>query len=59
MGNAELKQVGAILDELFQFDGQIEELCTESEMQGEFPMSATDMIATLRAFVEHTKSLKP
>ncbi len=48
----ELNKVANILDELFQFDGQIEELCSMSEMEGQFGMEATEMIETLQSFIE-------
>lgn len=40
-----------ILDELFNFDGQLEELCTMSEIEGEFGMDSDEMIETLKTFV--------
>lgn len=45
------RDVALILQELFNFDGQIEELCTMSEMEGEFGMSADEMLTTLRTFM--------
>lgn len=47
----------AVLEELFNFDGQIEELCAMSEMEGEFGMSANQMIAALRNFLQTMKSI--
>lgn len=40
-----------ILDELFNFDGQLEELCAMSEIEGEFGMDSDEMIETLKTFV--------
>lgn len=45
------RKVALILQELFNFDGQIEELCTMSEMEGQFGMSADEMLSALRTFV--------
>ena len=45
------RKTALILQELFNFDGQIEELCTMSEMEGEFGMSAEEMLNTLRTFI--------
>lgn len=57
MGHGEvIRKTGEILKELFNFDGQVEELCTMSEMEGEFGMSADDMIATLQAFIAYATS---
>ena len=54
MGRDELiRKAGEILQELFDFDGQVEELCTMSEMEGEFGMTADDMINTLKAFIAY------
>ncbi|MCM1324771.1 MAG: hypothetical protein NC218_11685 [Acetobacter sp.] len=47
----------AVLEELFNFDGQLEELCCMSEMEGEFGLSADEMIAALRSFIQTAKSL--
>ncbi len=46
------KKVAAILNELFQFNDQIEELCIMSEAEGEFGMPANEMIFTLRDFIQ-------
>lgn len=52
MGTKELNEkTAAILAELFNFDGQIEELCSMSEMEGQFGMSAEKMLSTLRSFI--------
>lgn len=57
MGHGEvIRKTGEILKELFNFDGQVEELCTMSEMEGEFGMSADSMIATLKAFIAYATS---
>lgn len=40
-----------ILNELFNFDGQLEELCAMSEIEGEFGMDSDEMIETLKTFV--------
>lgn len=40
-----------ILNELFNFDGQLEELCAMSEIEGEFGMDSDEMIKTLKTFV--------
>lgn len=54
MGHGEvIRKTGEILQELFNFDGQVEELCTMSEMEGQFGMTADDMIATLKAFIAY------
>lgn len=45
------RKVADILAELFNFDGQLEELCSMSEMEGEFGMPANDMIDVLKAFI--------
>lgn len=45
------EKVAAILAELFNFDGQLEELCAMSEMEGQFGMSADDMISVLKSFI--------
>lgn len=42
--------VADILRELFNFDGQIEELCAMSEMEGQFGMSAEQMLDILHEF---------
>lgn len=49
--NTLLVKTALILDELFNFDGQLEELCTMSEIEGEFGMDASEMIETLKTFV--------
>lgn len=52
MGTGELNRtVAAILAELFNFDGQIEELCAMSEVEGEFGMDSDKMVKTLQAFI--------
>lgn len=57
MGHGEvIRKTGEILKELFNFDGQVEELCTMSEMEGEFGMPADDMVATLKAFIAYATS---
>lgn len=54
MGRDELiRKTGEILKELFNFDGQISELCVMSEMEGEFGMASDEMLATLQAFVAY------
>lgn len=54
MGHGEvIRKTGEILRELFNFDGQVEELCTMSEMEGQFGMTADDMIGTLKAFIAY------
>lgn len=54
MGHSEvIRKTSEILSELFNFDGQVEELCTMSEMEGQFGMTADDMIATLKAFIAY------
>lgn len=54
MGHGEvIRKTGEILRELFNFDGQVEELCTMSEMEGQFSMTADDMIGTLKAFIAY------
>ena len=54
MGRDELiRKTGEILKELFNFDGQIDELCAMSEMEGEFGMTGDEMLATLQAFVSY------
>lgn len=58
MDTDKIKATGRIIEELFNFDWQIEELCTMSEMGGIFDMSAEDMIKTLWDFVEYSKSLE-
>lgn len=58
MDTDKIKATGRIIEELFNFDWQIEELCTMSEMEGIFDMSAEDMIKTLWDFVEYSKSLE-
>lgn len=55
MDNELMRKTGNILSELFNFDGQLEELCTMSEIEGEFGMSADEMIATLKAFIAATE----
>ncbi len=45
------RKVALILQELFNFDGQVEELCTMSEMEGEFGMPAEEMLNALRTFI--------
>ena len=52
-----MHDTGAIINELFNFDGQVEELCTMSEMEGQFGMPANDMIETLRSFVRYAAAL--
>ncbi len=49
--------VAAILEELFNFNGQIEELCYAYEAEGKFGIPADQMIAILREFIETVKSL--
>lgn len=44
-------KVASIIRELFNFDGQIEEMCAMSEMEGEFGMTADEMLETLREFI--------
>ena len=46
-----ITEVADILKELFQFDGQIEELCSMSEMEGEFKFNAETMLLKLKAFI--------
>lgn len=58
MDTDKIKVAGRIIEELFNFDWQIEELCAMSEMEGVFDMSAEDMIKTLQDFVEYSKSLE-
>ncbi len=48
-------KVADILDELFKFDGQMEELCTLSEMESDFGMSYDEMVYTLKEFIEKYK----
>ncbi len=47
-----LAKVASILNELFQFDGKIEELCAMSEIEGQFGMESIEMIKTLKSFVD-------
>lgn len=49
--NTLVVKTALILDELFNFDGQLEELCTMSEIEGEFGVDADEMIKTLKGFV--------
>lgn len=49
--NTLVVKTALILDELFNFDGQLEELCVMSEIEGEFGMNSCEMIETLKAFV--------
>lgn len=51
------KTAAAVLEELFTFNGQIEELCCESEMEGEFGMSADQMIEALHNFIQTMKAV--
>lgn len=52
MGWKELNEAtAAILAELFNFDGQIEDLCSMSEIEGQFGMPAEKMLSTLRSFI--------
>lgn len=52
-----LHDASAIINELFNFDGKIEELCAMSETEGQFGMSASDMIEILRDFVRYADAL--
>lgn len=57
MGHDELiKKAGAVIQELFNFDGQVEELCAMSEMEGQFGMDANTMIDVLRQFAAYATS---
>ncbi len=47
----------AVLEELFNFDGQIEALCCDSETEGEFGMTADQMLAALHDFINAAKAL--
>lgn len=49
--NTLVVKTALILDELFNFDGQLEELCAMSEIKGEFGMNSGEMVETLKAFV--------
>lgn len=49
--NTLVVKTALILDELFNFDGQLEELCAMSEIEGEFGMNSGEMVETLKAFV--------
>lgn len=49
--NTLVVKTALILDELFNFDGQLEELCAMSEIEGEFGMDSDEMIETLKGFV--------
>lgn len=44
-------KTAAILSELLNFDGQIAELCTISEMEGQFGMPCEEMLNTIMLFV--------
>lgn len=46
-----IRDTAAILRELFNFDGQVEELCAMSEMEGQFGMPADEMLDTLKEFI--------
>lgn len=48
-------KTGKILEELFNFDGQIEELCCMSEIEGDFDYTSDDMIETLHNFIKFSK----
>lgn len=40
-----------IIQELFNFDGQVEELCAMSETEGEFGIESAVMVDTLKQFI--------
>lgn len=52
-----LQNTGAVLEELFNFNGQIEELCSLSEAEGEFSMDSNTMLQTLKDFIAYAKTL--
>lgn len=52
MNDALISEVAGIIKELFNFDGQIEELCGMSEMEGEFHLTGSEMLAKLHTFVD-------
>lgn len=45
------QKVAYILQELFNFDGQIEDLCCMSETEGVLGMPADEMIDSLKQFI--------
>lgn len=52
-----IRATGRILEELFNFDGQLEELCTMSEIEGEFGMDAGNMLTVLKDFIEQSQKV--
>lgn len=52
MNDALISETAAIIKELFNFDGSIEELCAMSEMEGEFRFNSNEMLAKLHEFAD-------
>lgn len=49
-------RMGMILEELLNFNGQLEELCIASEEEGQFCMSANAMIGEIYDFISYAKN---